>query len=119
MPVRSTADLDEKACGDLANTPESALLVIPDLFLNDRRALIATLAVRHRLPAVAAALEFPRLGGLMAYGLKYSTRYAVRRPDVDRILRGENVGKLPIQAPIKFRAGSEPENCQSAQASDP
>ena len=41
-------------------------------------------------------------GGLTSYGVDYVDQYRRAASYVDRILKGEKVADLPIQAPIKY-----------------
>jgi putative ABC transport system substrate-binding protein len=80
----------------------SALILGPDPFFNARRGRIASFALRHGLPAIAATRDFPDAGGLMSYGgdLTESHRQAGRY--VGRILKGEKPGDLPVQQVTKL-----------------
>ena len=64
--------------------------------------MIIGLAARHRLPAVYFNRLFVEAGGLISYGA--DTIDPLRRAAnyVDRILKGEKAGNLPVQAPTKF-----------------
>ncbi len=63
---------------------------------------IIRLALKHRLPLVAAYRTFSDGGGLVSYGPS-TTDLAHRAASyVDRILKGEKPAELPIQAPTKF-----------------
>jgi ABC-type uncharacterized transport system substrate-binding protein len=42
------------------------------------------------------------LGGLIFYGYDRSDQYRQAASYVDRILRGEKAGDLPVQAPTKY-----------------
>jgi len=66
------------------------------------RKLIIGLAARHKLPAVYPYRYYAVDGGLISYGP--NTTDPVRRAAgyVDRILKGEKPGDLPVQAPIKY-----------------
>ena len=99
--VFSAADI-EAAIASLAKQPGSGLIVAPDTFSEINGDLIVTLAAEHRVPAVYAIRRFATRGGLMSYGP--NTTDAVKRATsyVDRILRGEKPGDLPVQAPVKF-----------------
>ena len=59
-------------------------------------------AARNNVPAVYWQSDFPRDGGLLSYG--FDPADIVRRAAtyVDRILRGEKPGDLPVQFPTKF-----------------
>ena len=63
------------------------------------RNLLATLAARHKLPAI-----FYRRtdGGLMSYGPDALDQYRRAAAYVDRILHGEKPSDLPVQVPIKY-----------------
>ena len=63
---------------------------------------IIALAARHRLPAVYYDRAFVAAGGLISYGIYYVDQYRRAAGYVDRILRGEKPGDLPVQAPTKY-----------------
>jgi putative ABC transport system substrate-binding protein len=64
--------------------------------------LIITLAARHKLPAVYAARYFVTDGGLISYVAALTDQYRRAAEYVDRILKGEKAGDLPVQAPTKY-----------------
>jgi putative tryptophan/tyrosine transport system substrate-binding protein len=66
------------------------------------RELIATLAAQHKLPAVYAFPFFATSGGLISYGPNTIDQYRRAASYVDRILKGEKAGDLPVQAPTKY-----------------
>ena len=66
------------------------------------RRLIAEVAIRHRLPTMAAWREFVEVGGLMAYGVEQRGQLAACRHYVDRILKGAKPADLPVEQPTKF-----------------
>jgi putative ABC transport system substrate-binding protein len=86
----------------LARTSDSALIVLPDLFTATNRQSIIALAARHRLPAIYPARYFVASGGLMSYGIELLETYRQAATYVDRILKGEKPGDLPVQQPTKF-----------------
>jgi putative tryptophan/tyrosine transport system substrate-binding protein len=100
-PVRDEAEV-ETAVAALAQEPVGGLIVAPDPFINTRRGLIMALAKRHRLPAIYGFRQYVTEGALMSYGP--DTTDIVRRSAlyVDRILKGEKPGDLPVQEPTKF-----------------
>jgi len=100
-PVRDEAEL-EAAVAILTRDPAGGLIAAPDPFINTRRGLIMRLAMRHRLPAIYGFRHFVLEGALMSYGP--DTADIVRRSAsyVDRILKGEKPGDLPVQAPTKY-----------------
>ncbi len=100
-PVRASSDI-EPAVAELAREPGGGLVVLPDAFTNTHRTLIFELAMRYRLPAVYTFGHFAVEGGLIAYGVNIVDLYRRSASYVDRILKGERAGDLPIQAPSKF-----------------
>ena len=60
------------------------------------------LAARHRLPAVYPYRYFAAAGGLISYGDDLVDQYRRSAGYVDRILKGEKPGDLPVQAPTKY-----------------
>jgi ABC-type uncharacterized transport system substrate-binding protein len=79
-----------------------ALLIGPDVFFNNRRVQLATLAVRHGVPAIYAFREFAEAGGLMSYGTSLAERDHQVGVYAGRILKGEKPADLPILQPTKF-----------------
>jgi putative ABC transport system substrate-binding protein len=67
------------------------------------RNLIVALAARHGLPSVYYDRSFVTAGGLMSYGLADPVELFQQAASyVDRILRGEKPGEMPVQAPTKY-----------------
>jgi putative ABC transport system substrate-binding protein len=66
------------------------------------RDFIITLAGRHRLPAIYPFRYFSLSGGLISYGPTTIDPYVRAAGYVDRILKGEKPGDLPVQAPTKY-----------------
>jgi ABC-type uncharacterized transport system substrate-binding protein len=96
------ADEMESVIEQFAREPDSAVLVLPDLFTATNRRSIIALAVRHRLPAVYPFRYFVASGGLMSYGIETLETYRQAASYVARVLKGENPGDLPVQAPTKY-----------------
>jgi putative ABC transport system substrate-binding protein len=66
------------------------------------RNLIVMLAARHRLPAVYWDRTPVIGGGLISYGADLLDQYRRAAGYVDRILKGERPGDLPVELPTKF-----------------
>jgi putative ABC transport system substrate-binding protein len=75
---------------------------MPDLIATMNRQLIVELALQNRHPAVYPFRSFAIAGGLISYGVDVADQYRRAASYVNRILRGENAGDLPIQQPTKF-----------------
>ena len=63
---------------------------------------ILAAATRHRLPAIYPGRYYVTNGGLMSYAADGIEVYRHAASYVDRILRGEKPGDLPVQLPTKF-----------------
>lgn len=92
----------ERAVAALAGEPDGGLLVTPNPYAATNRGSIIALAARYRLPAVYPFRFFAAAGGLMSYGIDQNDQWRSAAGYVDRILRGEKPGDLPVQAPTKF-----------------
>jgi len=101
VDVRHTSDI-ERAVAAFARTPNSGLIVTADPAAIVHREGIIALAARHRLPAVYPYRFFVISGGLISYGLDNIEQYRLAAGYVDRILKGDKPGDLPVQAPTKY-----------------
>jgi len=78
-------------------------LIVPAIpSINAYRDLIISLAPKHRLPAIYAYRQNVIAGGLASYGPDQFDAYRRAAGYVDRILKGEKPGNLPVQAPVKY-----------------
>jgi putative ABC transport system substrate-binding protein len=100
-PVRDVGEI-ERAIEALARDGNGGLIVLSDTSTTNHRDLIIALAARHRLPTVYPFRFFAANGGLMSYGSDTADVYRRAASYVDRILKGEKPGDLPVQAPVKF-----------------
>src|SRR5262245_43697908 len=66
-PVTSAAEV-ERAIADIAREPNSGLVVAQSPAITVNRALVITLAARHRLPAIYGQRNYVVDGGLASYG---------------------------------------------------
>ena len=92
----------EHAVTAFARSSNGGLIVTTGGLAQLHRDLIITLAARHKLPAVYYERFFVAGGGLLSYGADYIDQYRQAAGYVDRILRGEKPGDLPVQAPSKY-----------------
>jgi putative tryptophan/tyrosine transport system substrate-binding protein len=101
-PVLDAGEL-ETAITLLGNQRDSAMFVVPDVFVQVHRELIIRLAEQYRLPAVYPYRFFPESGGLMSYGIDTVIVFRQAASYVDRILKGAAPADLPVQAPTNFQ----------------
>ena len=79
-------------------------LILPaDVFTQFHRSLIIELAARFALPATYPFRYYVVDGGLMSYGIDQVEQYRGAARYVDRILKGEKAGDLPVQMPTRFQ----------------
>jgi putative ABC transport system substrate-binding protein len=94
-PVHSDVEI-ETAIIALAREPGSGLVVMPGAFSAAHRAPIISAAARNSVPAVYAYSYYARDGGLLSYGTDAINIWRRAATYVDRILRGEKPGDLPV-----------------------
>jgi putative ABC transport system substrate-binding protein len=100
-PVHGDAEI-ETAITAIGREPGGGLVVLPDNFTFSHRAPIILAAARNNVPAVYADSVFARDGGLLSYGADRVGSWRRAATYVDRILRGEKPGDLPVQLPTKM-----------------
>jgi len=100
-PVHGDGEI-ETAIMALGREPGGGLVVIPDIFVTAHRVPIISAAARNNVPAVYYRSDYPRDGGLLSYGVDNVDLWRRTASYVDRILRGEKPGDLPVQFPTKF-----------------
>jgi len=99
-PVQAKDEI-EGAIAALAGNQGAGLIVMPDLFNTINRDVIIAVAARYRIPAIYFFRSFADSGGLISYGPDFVEQYPRAAGYIDRILKGENPGDLPIQMPVK------------------
>jgi putative tryptophan/tyrosine transport system substrate-binding protein len=99
-PVHAKDEI-EGVIAALAGNPGAGLIVMPDIFNTTNRDLIVAVAARYRVPTIYYLRSFADSGGLISYGPDLAEQYPQAAQYVDRILKGEKPGDLPIQMPIK------------------
>jgi len=86
----------------LGREPGGGLFVMADVFTGTHRAPIISAAARNNVLAVYGFSYFARDGGLLSYGFDPVDVISRGATYVDRILRGEKPGDLPVQFPVKY-----------------
>jgi len=92
----------ESALTMFARQPNGGMVVLPDFATISLRQSIIALAARLRLPAVYPFKYFATTGGLVSYGVDQVEQSRLAASYVNRILKGEKPGDLPVQAPTKY-----------------
>jgi putative tryptophan/tyrosine transport system substrate-binding protein len=92
-----------------------AVLVLPSPAFNRYRRRIGELALKQELATCSNSSEYVRDGGLLSYGRDFPQMYCRAATYVDRILKGDKPGDLPIERPSKFELAV---NLKTAKALD-
>jgi putative ABC transport system substrate-binding protein len=96
------ADEIERSIAAFAEQPNGGLIILANPVTIANRDLIIVLAARYRLPAIYMFRYFATSGGLISYGVDQLDQWRGAAEYVDRILKGEKPGDLPVQAPSKY-----------------
>ena len=92
----------ESAVAAFARGTNGGLIVTASVLAVRGRNLIIALAAKHKLPTAYYGRHFVDAGGLISYGPNWLDEYRRAAGYVDRILKGEKPGDLPVQAPTKY-----------------
>jgi len=102
MRIHSENEI-EAAIAAFASEPDGSLIVCPEAFSVVNRDRIVASVAAHALPTSYPNEIFARSGGLLSYGIDRQEQFRQAATYVDRILRGEKPGDLPVQQPTKYR----------------
>jgi ABC-type uncharacterized transport system substrate-binding protein len=102
IDVRDASEI-ERAITAFARSPNGGLIVTASPAALSQRKLIIEQAARYRLPAVYAVRFNVIDGGLISYGPESIDPYRRAATYVERILKGEKPGDLPVEAPTKYK----------------
>jgi ABC-type uncharacterized transport system substrate-binding protein len=101
LDLREPGEID-KVIADFAAAGGNGLIGNSDSFITVNRDRIIATANRLRLPTMYSSALNTSSGGLIAYGADPAQQWHAAAGYVDRILRGEKPGTLPVQLPAKF-----------------
>jgi putative ABC transport system substrate-binding protein len=103
-PVRGPDDMAAAiaAFADALGTARGAMVLPSDLSLLGHRGGVVAAMARHGLPAIYADESFVEIGGLASYSADRLDLFRRSAIYVDRILRGERAGDLPVQMPTNY-----------------
>jgi putative tryptophan/tyrosine transport system substrate-binding protein len=101
FPVQHPGGIED-AFSAMGAAGAQALKILTAPWLDPLWEQIADLTARYRLPALTEYMEFPRAGGLMAYGVDRLDIYRRAATYVDKLLKGARPGDLPLEGPMRF-----------------
>jgi len=100
LMVQGRAELDDAFAA--ATKGRAGSLLILGGPMRDYYEVIADLALKNRLPAIAPYRYFPDRGGLISHGVSMAEPYRRAATHVDKILKGANPGDLPVEQPVRY-----------------
>ena len=98
--ARSEAEIDNLI--EEIGRSSGGLCVMADPFTSKYVSRIVDAVARERVPAVYPWSGMAKAGGLLSYSIVQDEMYRRAAEYVDRILRGERPGDLPVQSPTKY-----------------
>jgi putative tryptophan/tyrosine transport system substrate-binding protein len=101
VDVRDIAEI-ERAATDLAQAGNAGLIVAPSAGEYVLRGQVVEFAAKYKLPAVYSDRFNVADGGLISYGPDRIEQFRGAARYVDRVLKGERIAGLPVQAPTKY-----------------
>jgi len=99
--VRTAGEI-ESTIAKLGNEQGSGLIMGSDIFIVNMREPITKLANERGVPTISPYRQFAVGGSLLSYGPDAGDISRRASAYVDRILRGERPGNLPVQSPTRF-----------------
>lgn len=92
----------EDALSAMSAQGAGGFVAVPSAMFYAGRIALASLALKHRLPAVFVRSEYAEAGGLASYGCPIHDNYLRAAVYVDRILKGARPADLPVEQPTQF-----------------
>lgn len=80
----------------------NGVLTMTSPVLFSHRARVASLAIKHHLPAIYHQSQYVEAGGLMSYGASFTDMDRRAAIYVDKILKGAKPAEMPVEQPTKF-----------------
>jgi len=99
--IHNTGEI-EPVISAIAAEPNNGLIPLPGPLIVAHRDQIIALAMRLRLPNVYSFRYYPLDGALASYGVDSHDLYKRAASYIDRILKGDKPGDLPVQEATKF-----------------
>jgi putative tryptophan/tyrosine transport system substrate-binding protein len=93
----------ERAVTAFAQSANGGLMLTGSGVVSVHLDLIIALAAKYKLPTICGRRSYVTRGGLISYGPDRVDQFRLAAGYVDRILKGEKPGDLPVQAPTKYQ----------------
>jgi putative tryptophan/tyrosine transport system substrate-binding protein len=92
----------DAAFRNAATSAAQMVLVLSTPAFTAHRAKLSELAIAHRLATMFTFRHYVEAGGLMSYGVDFTTMYRRAAEYVAKILKGTKPADLPVEQPNKF-----------------
>jgi ABC-type uncharacterized transport system substrate-binding protein len=102
LEIRTRSDF-EGAFVTASQRSAGAAILLSSPLISANVQILAELALRHQLPAITLFPDFPRSGGLLAYGVNLLDMYRQVGVMGGKVLQGRSPAELPIERPTTFQ----------------
>jgi putative tryptophan/tyrosine transport system substrate-binding protein len=99
--VKDSAEVENALAAIAVSRPDAALLASDTLLLSQRKRITEVFAA-SRIPAIYPFKEYAESGGLFIYGANLSILFERAAGYLDKLLRSEKPGDLPVQQATAF-----------------
>ena len=100
--LREPAQIESAVAAFAARASNGGLILTASPLSALHRDLIISLAAKYKLPTTYQERSYAAAGGLVSYGPNFTDQYPRAAGYVDRILKGEKPGNLPVQQSTKI-----------------
>jgi putative ABC transport system substrate-binding protein len=101
VEIKSSKDVESGLAQIKGLRPDAVLLASDTLLLSERKQIAESMAA-NAIPAVYPFREYADVGGLFIYGANISVLFERAAEYLDRLLKGEKPGNLPVQQATTF-----------------
>lgn len=101
VEIGSSKDVESALAQIIGIRPDAVLLASDTLLLSERKQIAEAMA-KSRIPAIYPFREYADVGGLFIYGANLSILFERAADYLDRLLKGEKPGNLPVQQATAF-----------------
>jgi putative ABC transport system substrate-binding protein len=101
IKVESRPDF-EPAFRSAVEHQAQGVLMLPSAAVGSSSKLLADLSLANGMPAISIFTDFPRAGGLIAYGPNLLDFFQQQGVLVAKILQGQKPAELPTETPTRF-----------------
>jgi putative ABC transport system substrate-binding protein len=101
VEVKSSKDVESALVKIKELHPDAVLLAADTMLLSERKRITEAMAT-NRIPAIYPFREYAPAGGLFIYGANLSILFERAADYLDRLLKGEKPGNLPVQQATAF-----------------